>query len=220
MAPAPLDVATRLRDERSGLVLFISHCLLNENARYAGGAFRPGPVTELVDELVRRGWGAYQMPCPEQRAWGGVLKRHMIRGYDSRGSLLYRFRGPALRVFVWYTRFVYWRLARRVVRDIADYRRSGFEVVGIVGVGASPSCGVTTTLDLRKSFEIVASCPFAQLNREVMNQRAVVGCRAAGQGLFVRTLERQLDRRGLTVRFFEHDLVAEMLGRPQPAFDR
>ena len=88
------------------------------------------------------------MPCPEQRAWGGVLKRRMLRAYEARGTVLYRFRGPLLRLFVFNTRLVSWRLARHVAREIADYKRSGFTVVGIVGVGASPSCGVRTTLDI------------------------------------------------------------------------
>ena len=96
----PLEVVAQLRDERSGRVLFVSHCLLNENVRYPGGAFRPGLVAELVDEAERRGWGVYQMPCPEQRAWGGVLKRHMLRAYGSKGGLLYRYRQPLQRGFV------------------------------------------------------------------------------------------------------------------------
>jgi hypothetical protein len=33
-------------------------------------------------------------------------------------------------------------------REIADYQANGIEIVGIVGVGASPSCGVVTTVDV------------------------------------------------------------------------
>lgn len=220
MARDPRDVFARLRDERSGRVVFVSHCLLNENTRYAGGAFRPGAVSELVTELVERGWGIYQMPCPEMHAWGGVLKRHMLRAYDSEGSLLYRFRRPLLRGFIRYTRFVYWKLARQVALDITDYQRSGFEVIGVVGVGGSPSCGVATGLDLKKSFEVLASCPLALMNRAVMNERAVVACRTPGEGLFIQTLKRQLTHRGLTVPFFEHDLLAEMRGQRQRLFDQ
>jgi uncharacterized protein YbbK (DUF523 family) len=65
----------RLEDERSKRVIFVSHCLLNENTRYLGGAFRPGSVSELVDGWQREGMGVCQMHYPEQRAWGGVLKR-------------------------------------------------------------------------------------------------------------------------------------------------
>lgn len=139
----------------------------------------------------------------------------MIPAYGSKGTVLYRFRAPLLRLFVWYTRLIYWRLARTVVRDIQEYQRSLVRVVAIVGVGASPSCGVTTTLDLRRSFEVIASCPVAELTRETFNQRAIVDCRTAGEGLFLRTLARQLARRRITVPFAEYDLVAEMRGAPQ-----
>ena len=209
-----IAIWSRLADERGKRVAFVSHCLLNENVRYLGGAFHSGAVPEIV-ELQRRGIGIHQMRCPEQRAWGGVLKRHMLRAYGSRGTLLYRLRAPLLRLFVWYTRVVYRRLARGVVKDIEDYERSGVRVIGIVGVGASPSCGVTTTLDLRRSFEVIASCPVAALDRKTINERAVSDCRAAGEGLFMRTLGRQLSRKGLAVPFLEYDLVAEMHGGPQ-----
>ncbi len=81
----------RLKDERSKRVIFVSHCLLNENTRYLGGAFRRGGVDELVDGFQQEGLGIYQMHCPEQRAWGGVLKRRLLPFYGSIGTVLYRF---------------------------------------------------------------------------------------------------------------------------------
>jgi hypothetical protein len=41
----------RLKDERSKRVIFVSHCLLNENTRYLGGAFRRGCADKFVDAL-------------------------------------------------------------------------------------------------------------------------------------------------------------------------
>jgi hypothetical protein len=35
---------------------FVSHCLLNENTRYLGGAFHRGAVPEMI-ELLRSGVG-------------------------------------------------------------------------------------------------------------------------------------------------------------------
>jgi uncharacterized protein YbbK (DUF523 family) len=205
----------RLADERSGRVVFVSHCLLNENTRYLGGAFRAGAVPELVEGLVGAGVGISQMPCPEQRAWGGVLKRLLLRAYGVEGRPLYLLRRPLLRLWVAYTEFVYARLARQVVREMEDYRRSGFEVVGVIGVGSSPSCGVSHTLDMRRSLEVIAACPVEAMNRAVMNEQVVVGCRRPGEGIFIRRLERRLARKGLSVPFVEYDIVAEMRGQPQ-----
>lgn len=205
----------RLRDERGRRVVLVSHCLLNENTRYAGGATRSGAVTEAIDELMASGYGIHQLPCPERLAWGGALKRHSLLLHDSKGRPLYRVRALLLRAFQLWTKVIYRRLARQVSRDVADYHRSGMTVAGVIGIGASPSCGVTTTLDMRAALEVLASCPTAALTREVMNERAVLGCRRPGMGLFVRALDAQLRRRREVVPAWEHDLAAELSGRNQ-----
>lgn len=175
----------------------------------------PGAVAEVVDELIGGGYGIHQLPCPERLAWGGVLKRHSLRLYHSKGGPLYAVRVPLLHVFVWWTKLVYRRLARQVARDVADYQRSGIAVAGFVGIGASPSCGVSTTLDLRASLEVVAACPAAALTRDVMNEQAVLACRRGGEGLFIKALDRELKRCRLSVSALEHDLAAELRGQRQ-----
>src|SRR5574340_1543712 len=110
----------RLKDERSKRVIFVSHCLLNENTRYLGGAFRRGCIVELVDGFQQEGLGIYQMRCPEQRAWGGVLKRRLLPFYGSKGTILYLLRDVLLPFFLWYTQWIYRRMAKEVVRDIED----------------------------------------------------------------------------------------------------
>jgi uncharacterized protein YbbK (DUF523 family) len=205
----------RLADARGREVVFVSHCLLNENARYLGGAFQRGAVPEMI-ELLAGGVGLCQMPCPEQRAWGGLLKRRMLHAYGLRDTMLYPLRGALFRLFVWQTRLRYGRLARRVARDIEDCSRAGVNVRGVIGVGGSPSCGAGTTLDLRRSFETLAACPLGLIDRTLVNERAVAGCRTPGEGLFVGALKREVARRGLDVPFVEYDLVAEMCGAEQP----
>jgi uncharacterized protein YbbK (DUF523 family) len=204
----------QVQDERSKRVIFVSHCLLNENTRYLGGAFQRGCVDEIVDGLQQEGLGLCQMHCPEQRAWGGVLKRMLLPLYGSRGTLLYRLRHLLFPLFLRYTQWRYQILAKEVVGDIEDYVRSGFEVVGVVGVGGSPSCGVCSSLDLRRSLEVVATCPLARLDRRVINEEAVAGCLSEGEGLFIAALQRQLRRRHLTIRWYEHDLLSEIAGQP------
>jgi len=154
------------------------------------------------------------MRCPEQRAWGGILKRYVLPLYGSRDSLLYRWRHLLLPLFLWYTRRIYWRMAREVVRDIEDYMRSGFEVVGIVSVGGSPSCGVCTTLDLGRSIEVIAGCPFAEIERHRLNEESIVACLIEGEGLFIEAIRRQLKRKHLPIRFYEHELLTEIRGQP------
>jgi predicted secreted protein len=141
----------RLRDRRSRKVAFVSHCLLNENTRYLGGACRTCCVREVVDDLLDRDIGIVQMPCPEQLAWGGVLKRHLLRMY---GHPHVAALAGLVRI---YSTFVFRRLARRVAAQIADYVASGFSVVGVIGVDGSPSCGVSTTVDVRSALREISA---------------------------------------------------------------
>jgi deazaflavin-dependent oxidoreductase (nitroreductase family) len=140
-------LASRLGDARSGRVVLVSHCLLNENTRYLGGAGRPGCVPEVVQGCVDAELGMVQMPCPEQRVWGGVLKRHLLRAYGSPILKPRVLRGVVLPMALAYTRWRYRRLARTVADQVADYRRNGLEVAAVLAVDGSPSCGLERSLD-------------------------------------------------------------------------
>jgi predicted secreted protein len=199
-----------LSDARSGQVVFVSHCMLNQNVRYQGGATRSGVMDEVVARLQRAGVGIVQMPCPEQRAWGGVDRRYTMPAYGADHTRLRPLRRPANWLFLLYTRLAYRRLARQVARDIGDYVRSAQSVQAVVGIGGSPSCGVRTTLDLKGALDTMAGCDPTQLNTDDFNRRVIVAHARPGQGMFIAALRRQLRRRGLDVPFDEHDLIAEI----------
>ena len=201
----------KLRDGRSRQVVFLSHCLLNENTRYAGGACRPGCIPEIVQNCIAANLGIVQMPCPEQRAWGGVPKTWFLPvfGLRYRHRLLYPFRRIGLWAFLMYTRLVYRRLATQVARDIHDYVKSGFRVAGVVGVDGSPTCGVNVTLSTRGAVDRLARLRGNELTVNAVNE-CVQAAAMAGQGLFTSELRKQLQRRGLSVEFSAHDLIAEL----------
>ena len=64
-------------------------------------------------------------------------------------------------------------LVEHTVRQVMEYHRHGFEILGIVGADRSPNCGVETTSDH---------------NMEV-----------PGKGLFMEALSRRLAKEGLTI---------------------
>ena len=130
----------------------------------------------------------------------------------SRGTIRYALRRPLLALFGWYTRIVYRQLAAAAGRQIADYVRSGFEVVGVVGVADSPSCGVMRTLDVHGALDALADVPLAALTRDSMNERVVAANVARGQGWFIAALSRWLGRRRISVPFFEIDPTPAMHG--------
>ncbi len=205
--------ASQLADRRGREVVFLSHCLLNENTRYLGGACERGASLPIVRLCLERGYGMVQMPCPEQHAWGGVLKRRLLRFFGSKATPLGRVRPAALPVLVWYTRRVCRRLARDVAAQMLDDESSGFDVVGVVGVDGSPSCGATRTIDVRRALDLVAELqPTA--TADDMN-RIVLRSITAGRGIFVEELQAQLRRLRLDIPFFAFDLPSELAGLPR-----
>jgi hypothetical protein len=82
----------KLKDNRSKKVIFVSHCILNENTRYLGGAFRKSAVKEILEVFQNQDIGIIQLPCPEQKAWGGVLKKYLWLGVGCKNTMLYQFR--------------------------------------------------------------------------------------------------------------------------------
>jgi predicted secreted protein len=204
----------RLRDQRSKRVVFLSHCLLNENTRYLGGACRQACVREILEQCIERGIGMVQMPCPEQEAWGGVLKRHMLRVYgtaraEAPSSLFERALGP---IVVGYTRLIYRRLARRIAAQIDDYLSSGFSVLGVVAVDGSPSCGLHKSVDIAGSIRALARLDPARLS--LAQQSSLLRHHSCeGRGIFIDELHRALRRRKRDVPFVAHDLWDELDGR-------
>ncbi len=200
----------KLADERGNTVVLVSHCALNENARYLGGAFHGAAVPGILETALRDGHGIVQMPCPEQRAWGGILKKYMWLSLGMRRTPLFALRGVIVPLFILHTRIVYRRIARRIARDICDYRDSGFRVIGILGMDGSPSCGVNSRLDMKKTFRFFSSLDPVMLDRRSMNERMYGTCLVNGRGLFMAEVEKILARKGITIEFLAHDLLEEM----------
>ena len=213
----PNEVAARVRDPRSGSVIFLSHCLLNQHTRYPGGAGRAGCVSEIVDTCLAAGYGMVQLPCPEQQAWGGVTKPLLLwtLALAERFPWLFRVR-RALVPLIWaYTRLRYRSLARRSAHEMKEYVRSGHRVVGIVGVDGSPSCGVHATLDPTEVVECWGRIAIRALDRDAINSGVHQAARP-GRGLFVAELDRALRAERVQIPMFAHDLQAELAGHRLP----
>ena len=114
-----------LSDKRARRVIFISHCWLNINTRFPEGSAFEGANVPLVKTLLESGLGIIQMPCPEYECLG--LEKWQY------GEL----KGDALRA-------CFRKHAQLVVNQINDYRALGFDIVGVLGMNPSPSCGVGT----------------------------------------------------------------------------
>ena len=112
-----------LSDKRQRRVIFISHCWLNINTRFPEGCAFAGANVPLIRTLLDSGLGIIQMPCPEYEVlglekvlYGVVIKDEVRAGFRKYAAI--------------------------VVKQMQDYLAMGFDVVGVLGMNPSPSCGV------------------------------------------------------------------------------
>ena len=154
------------RDGRSQKVAFLAHCLLNQNAISDGTTVRPAGFPEMVSYLLEHGVGIVQLPCPELLCLGldrgdpqGAERPVVVENTRIRRAMAQA--EPSRRLA---------RLVADTMAQLLEYRRYGFQVVGILGANRSPCCGVDTT---------------SQDDQEV-----------PGMGVFLEALSRRLEEVG------------------------
>lgn len=157
-------------DGRSRKVVFVAHCVLNQNAISDGTAIFAGTNEAIVQLLLKAKVGVVQMPCPEMNCLGldrgdpDGAKRPLVEE-NSRIRRELTAQAGARRMLD--------ALVEQVVFLMEEYRKNGFEILGVIGVNRSPSCGVETT--------------------------SADGAEKAGEGVFLRALKLSLSRRGIDV---------------------
>jgi predicted secreted protein len=156
-------------DKRSKKLVLVAHCVLNQNSISDGTADFPSQFREIVELLAERRVGMVQLPCPELSCLG--LDRKDKAG--GRRELLSE--NSRIRDLMQEGHNIEKLSARgdEIAMEVAEYRRYGFEVLGLIGINRSPSCGVETTS---------------------RNAREEVG-----RGVFVAVIEERLRALGITL---------------------
>jgi len=156
-------------DKRSKKLVLVAHCVLNQNSIYDGTADFPSQFRQVVELLIEHRVGIVQLPCPELSCLGldrkdrdGARRELLaentrIRGLMEEGRNVEKLRARA----------------DDIATEVAEYRRHGFEVLGMIGINRSPSCGVETT---------------SRNGRE-----------EAGKGVFVAVIEERLRALGIAL---------------------
>jgi len=152
-----------VKDERSMKVVFISHCLLNQNSKVFGLSTKETikAANKVINLLLKKNIGIVQMPCPEFTYLGLLRPPQTKDQYDSAG-----FRSHCR------------KLARNTVNQIENYRKAGVEVLAILGIEGSPSCGVNWTTRMGE--------------KKTIHEH--------GKGIFIEELEKLLSKRKIKVK--------------------
>lgn len=165
------QVKDSLADQRSGKLVFLSHCILNQNACVRGLASQPAVIREVVDAALDHEVAMYQMPCPENTyvgsmRWGMVKKMY--------GTPMFRRHCR--------------QIAEQVCDQIQTYRDNDHRVLGVVFRDGSPTCGLRTAAveadeDQQWGGMVWHACPLQRF--------------AATEGVYVEEFKAGLHARGL-----------------------
>ena len=110
--------------KRNKKVLFVSHCLLNQNAMPIGREKYTGSVKDLLELFSEAGIGIIQLECPQLEFNNGLNRRPKTKNSTN------GYRDDCK------------KLSSKVMKKIELYLRNDYKVLGILGVEFSQTCGV------------------------------------------------------------------------------
>lgn len=111
--------------DRSKKVIFMSHCILNQNTVVCPLARAKGGYREIIGKIMDEGIGIHQLPCPEYRYLG--LKREPMskEQYDTKNF-----------------RDLCNGIAEDFIKIMKEYLENDYEIVGLIGINNSPTCSI------------------------------------------------------------------------------
>ncbi|SDZ07593.1 CD3072 family TudS-related putative desulfidase [Tindallia californiensis] len=114
--------------KRSKKIVLLAHCLLNVNSKIKGLANYSAHHVDTLKKVVEEELGIIQLPCPEIT----------YLGMDRWGMTKNQYSYPAYRNHCR-------QLLKPVIDQIREYEKQHYEIVEVVGIDGSPSCGVQYT---------------------------------------------------------------------------
>lgn len=106
-------------------IVLMSHCILNQNTVVEPLARASGPYYNIVRNIIDKGIGIHQLPCPETRYLG--LKREPMskEEYDTEDF-----------------RTLCKSIAEDTIVLIKEYMENGYKILGLIGINHSPTCSI------------------------------------------------------------------------------
>jgi predicted secreted protein len=158
--------------ERSKKIVFVAHCILNNNAKVVGLAENQVELNSIMALLLKKNLGIIQLPCPEQtmygsRRWGHVKEQFATPYY----------RKHCRNIFQSY------------LEQIIDYQTAGYEIAALIGIEGSPSCGVNHTCSACWQGEVANLKPAELESLEII----------AEPGIFIEEIKKVLEEKELEI---------------------
>jgi predicted secreted protein len=143
--------------ERGNKIVLVSHCILNQSARPVGREKYSGVVKEILELFTESGVGIIQIPCPQLEFNEGLNRKSNSK--DCYDNTCFRSKCQ--------------KLSCNVIQMIESYVKKNYEILGILGIEQSSTCGVY----------------------QVQNGKRSV----PGKGIFIEELEKEMEKKNFQV---------------------
>lgn len=114
-------------DKREKRVVFLCHCILNQNTVVEPLARAKGGYNQIIREIMDRNIGIHQMDCPEYEFLGPDRKPMDYDEYDALEGYRKECQKHALKVY----------------ENAEKYLSSDYKIIGIIGINESPTCSIS-----------------------------------------------------------------------------
>ncbi len=191
----PKERALMYSDRRSMKIVYVSRCILNCNNKFPGCSDVPGVYTEIIQPIAEKGVGIEQMPCLEIMGWGGIDRYKVLKWLDPNDK-----NAPWIGEYFELCK----KEASKVVDQMADYIKSGFDILGVIYVDDSPTCGLTNTQvfpDVHFQMMAMNIPEDKRYDLDYMFEHVLPKVDASGEGAYGYQLYLEVERRGLPVKF-------------------
>jgi predicted secreted protein len=106
-------------------IVFVPHCILNQNVRSVGKEKSLGTIKEIVNFFAEAEIGIVQLPCPEVEFDGGLNRQFKTK---ENYNIVYREHCR--------------EISLKILNTVKKYLEKEYKVLGILGIEFSPTCGV------------------------------------------------------------------------------
>jgi predicted secreted protein len=162
--------------KRNKKIILICHCIINSNSKVEGLSQYGGIFKEFVNLIAEKDIGIIQLPCPEMIVYGIKRWGHVKEQFD---TLFYREQCR--------------EMLRPIVQQTKSYIDAGYEILGVVGIDGSPSCGVNHTCSGEFRGEIS--------NNDELESILETLKEVKGSGVFMEELKSYLEEVGIKIPF-------------------
>jgi predicted secreted protein len=137
--------------DRSKKVIFLSHCILNQNTVVYPLARAKGVYRQIIEAIMDAGIGIHQLPCPEYKYLG--LKRKPM---DKQEYNTPEFRKIGKDISI------------EAIKIMQEYIDNDYVIVGLIGINHSPACSIRDERGILME-ELLTACKQAGIDLKTMD---------------------------------------------------